>query len=175
MHLSPSGKSTSNSLYLRFAAPLFAYLLRQVTNRQDAEDLLLEVFLMASQEKLLEEWPEERQVAWLFRVARNKLVDYYRHQGHISWLPLAQAHALEDTGLMPESYAEQQEEYRQLYRALQQLSPAQQELVQLRYGQGLRLIEIAGILERPQGAVRKMLTRTLRQLRTYFLREGGKE
>ncbi len=176
MQLPHTEKGTWNLFYMRFASPLFAYLSRQVTNRQDAEDLLLEVFLRAFREEiLLEGWPEERQLAWLFRVARNKIVDYYRHERHVSWLPLIQANELEDKRLMPEEYVEQQEAYRQLYRAMQRLSPAQQELVRLRYGEELRLIEIAGILERPEGAVRKMLTRTLRQLRAYYTLEGEKE
>jgi RNA polymerase sigma factor (sigma-70 family) len=157
-----------NILYAHFSSTLFAYLARQVTNRQDAEDLLLEVFLSASKETALEELPEERQLAWLRKVARNKIIDYHRHQGLIHWLPLVQADELVDERLMPEERVEQEEEYAQLFQALKQLSPAQQELIQLRYGQELCFTDIAGILERPEGAVRKMLTRTLRQLRNYY-------
>jgi RNA polymerase sigma factor (sigma-70 family) len=176
MQLPNTEKSAWNTFYTHFAATIFAYLSQQVTNQQDAEDLLLEVFLNASREKMLEELSEERQLAWLHRVARNKIIDYYRHQGLISWLPLAQANELEDKNLTPEELVEQQEEYRQLYQAMKRLSPAQQELVQLRYGHELRFTEIAGLLERSEGAVRKMLTRTLRQLRTYYEQlERGKE
>lgn len=175
MQLPKTEKSSWNSFYIRFASPLFAYLSRQVTNRQDAEDLLLEVFLRALRENLLEGWPEARQLAWLYRVARNQVIDYYRHQGHIIWLPLTQASELEDTYSTPEAYAEQQEAYRQLYRAMNYLSPAQQELLRLRYGQELHLTEIAEILDRSEGTVRKMLTRTLRQLRIHYEREGGKK
>ena len=132
-------KSTWSPFYTRFASPLFAYLSRQVANQQDAEDLLLEVFLRALRENSLEEWPEERQLAWLRRVARNQLIDYYRHRGQVTWLPLTQASELEDTDATPEAYVDQQEAYRQLYRAMSCLSPAQQEVLRLRYAQELRL------------------------------------
>lgn len=169
-------KSTWSIFYMRFAPTIFAYLSRQMVNQQDAEDLLLEVFLRASQEAMLEEMPEERQLAWLRRVARNKVVDYYRHQRLISWLPLPQASELVDERLAPEERAEQQEAYTWLFLALKRLSPGQQELIRLRYGDELRLAEIAGIMGRPEGTVRKMLTRTRRQLRTYYEQlERGQE
>jgi RNA polymerase sigma-70 factor (ECF subfamily) len=168
MQLPNTEKSAWGTFYMRFATTIFAYLSRQVSNRQDAEDLLLEVFLSASQEAMLEELPEERQLVWLRRVARNKVVDYYRHQRLINWLPLAQAIELVDEHLTPEECVEQQEAYIWLSQALKRLSPEQQELIQLRYGYELRLTEIAGMLGRPEGAVRKQLTRARRLLRTYY-------
>lgn len=128
----------------------------------------MEIFLRASKETKLEELVEEHQLAWLRKVARNKIIDYYRHHTLITWHPLIQVKEIEDDNLTPEARVERQEKYTQLYQAIQRLSPIQQELIRLRYGHELRLTEIASMLERPEGAVRKMLTRTLRQLRTYY-------
>src|SRR5215467_8109669 len=60
------------SLYNRFAATIFTYLLNQVQNEHDAEDLLLEVFLAALSHESLSSLPVQGQLAWLRRVARNK-------------------------------------------------------------------------------------------------------
>ncbi len=79
------------SLYDRFAATIFTYLLSQVQNEQDAQDLLLEVFLAALGNELLSSLPEESQLAWLRRVARNKVVDRYRHITLLTFLPRPQA------------------------------------------------------------------------------------
>jgi RNA polymerase sigma factor (sigma-70 family) len=168
MQLSDTEKSNWNVLYRRFSSKIFAYLMQQVSNQQDVEELLLEVFLSVLKETALETWPEDRQLAWLRRVARNKVIDYYRHQKLINWLPLMQASKLADERMMPEERVEQKESYRQLFLALNRLSPDQQKLIRLRYGQELHLVEIARILERPEGVVRKMLTRTLRRLRTSY-------
>ncbi len=55
------------ALYDRFAVTIFQYLCQQVSNKQDAEDLLLEVFLAALQDETLSNLPAGRQLAWLRR------------------------------------------------------------------------------------------------------------
>lgn len=156
------------ALYHRHAPALLAYLCQQAASRQDAEDLLVEVFMAAHNNAALSPLSEERQLAWLRRVARNKVIDRYRHSALLTMLPLEQIVETEDSDLSPEQRAIQQENYRRLYAALAQLSPAQQQLIHLRYGNGLRLVAIAELLEKPEGTVRKMLARALHQLRAIY-------
>ena len=157
-----------STLYHRFASPILTYLCQQVSNEQDAEDLLLEVFVAAFNSEMLSTLPAGRQLAWLRRVARNKVIDRYRHNAHITMLPIEQALETADGELTPEQRAEEQENYERLYQALAHLSPLQQELIQLRYSRGLRPVEIAHLLHKPEGTVRSLLTRTLQQLRTIY-------
>ena len=70
--------------------------------------------------------------------------------------------------LTPEQRVVQRENYERLYISLERLSPLQQQLIRLRYGNGLRLVEIARILDKPEGTVRKWLARTLHQLRAIY-------
>jgi len=154
------GQST---LYERFAGTILAYLCQQVSNQQDAEDLLLEVFLAALQNTLLARLPAVRQLTWLRRVARNKVIDHYRHTTLFTMQPLEQAREIEDESLTPEQRAEEQEKWTCLLQAIEQLPPAQRELVRLRYVQELRLTQIAELMEKSEGTVRKMLSRTLRR------------
>ena len=109
------------------------------------------------------------------RVARNKVIDRYRHDALIAQIPLEQALAKEDSGLTPEQFTEQRESLSTLHRALARLTPLQQELLHLRYTQELRLAEIGMLLDRSEGAVRKLLARTLRQLHQIYttLEQGG--
>jgi RNA polymerase sigma factor (sigma-70 family) len=158
------------ALYDRFALTIFTYLGQQISNEQDAEDLLLEVFLAACKNEALSSLPTERQLAWLLRVARNKVVDRYRHLALLTLVPIELAGELEDAAPTPEQYMEQQEMYERLYLALEHLSPFQRELIRLRYRNGLRFSEIAGILEKSEGAVRKLCMRTLQQLRGIYTR-----
>ncbi len=88
-----------STLYDRFAATILAYLCQLVSNRQDAEDLLLEVFMAACNNEMLSGLPARRQLAWLRRVARNKAVDRYRHTARLTMLPLEQVRETEDEGL----------------------------------------------------------------------------
>ncbi len=156
------------TLYDRFAGIIFRYLFQQVSNEQDAEDLLLEVFLAALQDKSLSSLPAGRQLAWLRRVARYKVIDRYRHIALLNLLPIEQALEMEDTALTPEQYTEQKENYECLYQSIAQLTSLQRELIRLRYRNGLRFSEIAIILGKPEGAVRQLFVRTLRQLRAIY-------
>jgi RNA polymerase sigma-70 factor, ECF subfamily len=163
------------TLYDRFALTIFTYLCQQVSQEQDAEDLLVEVFLAAFKNEVLSSLPAERQLAWLLQVARNKVIDRHRHLALLTLVPIELAREMEDGALTPEQYAEQQEKYERLYRALEQLSPLQRELIRLRYTKSLRFFEIAGILEKSEGAVRKLCTRTLQQLRGIYQQTEGEK
>jgi len=163
-------------LYDRFTLTIFTSICQHVSNKQDAEDLLLEVFLAAFNNEALSSLPAERQLAWLLRVTRNKLVDRHRRLALLTLVPLELAREVEDGASTPEQYLEQQESYERLYLALEHLSPLQRELIRLRYTKCLRFCEIAGILEKSESAVRKLYSRTLRQLRgIYRQTEGGKQ
>jgi RNA polymerase sigma factor (sigma-70 family) len=157
-----------SALYDRFAATILTYLCQMVSNRQDAEDLLLDVFMAVFNNEMLLGLPARRQLAWLRRVARNKVVDRYRHAARLTILPLDQASETEDEGLTPQQHAEQGQSYERLSQAFAQLSPIQQELIRLRYGRDLRLTQIAEMFEKPAGTVRKLLARTLHQLRQLY-------
>ncbi len=153
-HVDTAQGDFGGSLYTCFAATIFTYLSQQVPNEQDAEDLLLEVYLAALKNDSLSTMSAPSQLAWLRRVARNKVIDRYRHITLLALLPIEQAMEMQDDALTPEQYAEQQEKFTELLR--------------LRYRNGLRFHEIAALLERPEGTVRKLFVRTLHQLREIF-------
>jgi len=161
-------KSFYASLYDQFATIIYGYLLTQVQHEQDAEDLLVEVFLAALNNAALPNLPGQGQLAWLRRVAHNKVIDRYRHMALLSLLPIERAVETIDEAITPEQFAERQEKFAHLYQAVAFLPALQRELLKLRYRDGLKLHEIAEALERPEGTVRKMLVRTLQEVKTLF-------
>src|SRR5260370_16321152 len=142
----------NRTLYERFTLTIFTSICQHVSNKQDAEDLLVEVFVAALNNEALSSLPAERQLAWLMRVTRNKLVDRHRHFALLTLVPLELAGEVEDSASTPEQAIEQQESYERLYRALEQLSPLQRELIWLRYTKRLPFSELPGILEKSQAA-----------------------
>jgi RNA polymerase sigma-70 factor (ECF subfamily) len=162
-------------LFERFATPLLAYVCQQVADRQDAEDLLLEIFLAAIQNPSLLHFSSGGQLAWLRRVARNKVIDHYRHRALFTTHPLTLAEDLLDRDVTPEQHVEDLETRAWLVQALDHLSPTQRELIRLRYVQELRLTQIAALLEKSEGTVRKMLSRTLRQLQTRYEQDARRK
>lgn len=68
----------AEELFHRHAPALFAFLRQQTSSREDAEDLLLEVFTAVLEQKQPGQMPQEIRRLLIWRIARNKLVDAYR-------------------------------------------------------------------------------------------------
>src|SRR5215470_6008841 len=78
-------------LYQCYAPGLFAYAFQQTSSREEAEDIVLDVFLSVLQNPRFPTFDEKKQGAWLWTITRNKVVDAYRRSTHrqyvsIEWL-----------------------------------------------------------------------------------------
>ena len=158
------------NLYDRYGAAIFAYVRSQQFSREDAEDLTVAVFMAALKRDNLARLSDKEQLAWLRRVAHNKLIDRYRQTTRHPSVTLDQAEEMmqPDTMQDPEYAALQQEEYRQLHQIIGGLSTMQQQILHLRFGVGLHMVEIAALLNKREAAIRKQLSRTLTFLRTTY-------
>jgi RNA polymerase sigma-70 factor (ECF subfamily) len=158
--------SPAAALYERHAALIFAYLRVHVSALEDAEDLLLEVFLAALEWKPIYGLPPDEQIAWLRQVAHNKLADQYRQAARRPTVRLEHLQALleADSALTPEQQALRQKERHRLGTALQQLEPHQRQVLHLRFSVGLRCAQIGLLLGKREEAVRQLLSRTLSSL-----------
>ena len=164
---------TVSTLYQRYAPGIFSYLHLHVRTREDAEDLLVDTFLAACESQTFQALSQEKQRLWLWRVVRNKVVDYYRSPAHrqtVNVDDLADA-IYADENLAPELLAERGEEYHQLRTQVQQLPWLQQQILQLRFVNDLTSLEIARIVGKNDAAARMMLSRTLNLLRSIYMKK----
>jgi RNA polymerase sigma factor (sigma-70 family) len=157
-------------LYQRHVYALLNFIRRYVSTREDAEDVLLEVFMAALERNALAGLSDDEQLAWLRRVAHNKCVDIYRHAQRHPAVPLDSiADSLyEDEEQAPEQVALRTEEQVLLRSHLANLSEQQQAVLYLRFGHGLRTPEIATRLNKRESAVRMLLSRALNLLRGIY-------
>ncbi len=169
----PYGPDSTGTLYDRYAASVFAYARLHTTSWEDAEDLTIEVFLKALEHDNLSWLAEKQQLVWLRRVAHNKLVDSYRRSIRPPVVPLEQLveTVYHEEALAPEQLALRREELERLYKAVGKLSLLQQQVIRLRFGDGLRFAEIGILLNMGEGAVRKLSSRTLARLRIIYDRD----
>lgn len=157
-------------LYQQYALSLMTYIRRYVPTREEAEDILLEVFLAALQHQELAHFGEQRQLAWLQRVAAHKSADYHRRSARHPVVPLEQAaeSLIADKRYSPDQLAMRQEEETVLYSRLTRLPQSYQQVLQLRFAQGLRCREIALRMNKSEGAIRMILSRALTLLRDVY-------
>jgi RNA polymerase sigma factor (sigma-70 family) len=153
-------------LYRQHAVFLMTYVRRHVRLREDSEDIVLEVFLATLQQHELVHLSEEQQLAWLLRVALNKIADHHRRAG--KWV----AQSLDEaaTAIPADEQSLDQlvlrdEEHARLREQLGQLPEQYQLVLYLRFAVGLRSTEIAARLHKSPGAVRMTLVRALNTLR----------
>lgn len=164
------------ALYKRYASALFKYIYTSLSRREEAEDILVEVFLAALKDQHLIHLNEQQQLAWLFRVARNKVADWHRSAlrypaTSLELLPSSFEEHFSETG-RPDILLLQREEYMLLRQQIARLPEMQQEVLRLRFILELRHSEIAALLGKTEGAVQILFWRAIHSLRTLYQREA---
>ena len=159
-------------LFRKYAPGLLTYFRMHLTSGEDAEDLMVEVFLAALENAKFALLSEKEKQLWLWRVTRNKVIDTYRrartHQ-NVTLEHIADG-LFEDEMAGPEYTALRQEDYMELYAHLQSLPPIQQQILRMRFGQDLSCREIATALGKQENLVRVTLSRSLNLLRNIYRR-----
>jgi RNA polymerase sigma-70 factor (ECF subfamily) len=146
-----------NLLVSRWEKRVFNYLLRLVSNREDAMDLCQDVFLKAYQNLPKLDDPA-RFSGWLFRIAHNEAFSLLRKRRPEGELPVnAQAAG---PGLLPIELS------LAVQTALGRLTEDQREAVLLKVYQGFKFEEMAEILACPVSTVKSRLYTALDLLKT---------
>lgn len=72
-----SEKKIVEKLFLQYRVKLLAFIRSKISNKEDAKDILSEVFLKIHQNiHTLDS--HERLISWLYTITRNTIIDYYR-------------------------------------------------------------------------------------------------
>lgn len=158
-------------LYDRHHERIFRYVWSRTSDRHVAEDLTGETFL-----RMVRHLPNYRSrgvpfTAWLYRIARNLIVDHHRSEAGRVPVPLATVEGsgaeMDDTGVV----VERKLSVERIRQALAGLDPAQREVVELRFLAGLSLREVAQALDRSVAAVKSLQYRGLLALRLVLQHE----
>ncbi len=144
---------------------IFRFIWLRVRDHALAEDLTGEVFM-----RMVAELPryQNRDLpfrAWLYRIAHNLVIDNYRtDKSHMS-LPLEQVILHANPATHPDVMTDQALTIERVQQALDNLDPAQREVVELRFLAGLSLKDAAATLNKTVAAVKSLQHRGLSTLR----------
>lgn len=156
--------SAFGTLYDRYQPAIYRFVLFKVGRREDAEDLTHQIFIKAWQRIDQYEGRGFPFSSWLYRIARNQIVDFYRSHRETTSIDeldvvLASTPTLEhdiDTRL----------DARRIRTVMTQLKPEYQDVIILRFIEECSVEDTATALNRSQGAVKVLQHRALAQLRT---------
>jgi RNA polymerase sigma-70 factor (ECF subfamily) len=150
-------------LYDHYGPRMYAYIYRRVGDATLAEDLTAELFLRVLRALRNERAWSDSFRAWLYRVAHNLVVDHYRRQPSLPAQSLDESLAAQHGD--PLVIAEDVQASERLRAAIGQLTQDQQQVLALRFGEGLTAKETARILGKSTGAVEALQHRALAALR----------
>ena len=157
-------------IYDRHAETIYHYAYRFVGDAHVAEDLTSEVFLKLLQVLGTSRAPREQLQGWLYRVARNLAVDWFRQQAKGVQISLNEQ--VTPGGDSPASRLEQQQLHQDLREAISRLAPGQQQVIILRFGEGRKIREIGRLMGKSEGSIKLMQYRAMRKLRKLLENQG---
>lgn len=150
------------TLYDQYAEVIFRYVYSHLENRLDAEDLTEEIFLRAW--RALPKYDERGLpfTAFLFRIARNSLIDYYRQKKVVTSLDDMEVQSHEPS---PEEAVDINIENHDLRKTIAELREDYRNVLIFRFLSGLSPEETAQVMQRSVGAVRVLQHRALSALK----------
>jgi len=147
-------------LYDRHFERVYAFVVRRVPNRDAAEDVTADVFHRALAGLRTYEWRGVPFAAWLLRIAANAIVDRSKRAGR----EVSVESGAPEPSVAPD--AEASDRYADLFRLVDDLPADQRRVVVERFVEQRSIREIAGRLNRTEGAVKQLQFRALQTLRT---------
>jgi RNA polymerase sigma-70 factor, ECF subfamily len=166
-----SAADAFTQLYAQYLPKVYRYISYRITDVPAAEDLTSMVF-----EKALTKFKsfssEKAQFStWIFTIARNTLIDYYRVSHREKAVPLDDPAVAARPGISPEEESDREEEVRILNTCLARLSHTEREIISLKFGAEMTNRQIARELALSESNVGVIIYRAVRKLRDDF--RGG--
>jgi len=148
-------------------ASLYRYLRRQGAAPDVAEDCLQEALVRAFRSlDTLRDWGKAR--GWIFGIARHVFLDHTRR----SAVRARPVEATAEERPSPDEELDRADRARWLRRAITRLGSPRSDVIDLHYGSGLTVNEIARALDLPSGTVKTHLYRARAELRRALVEES---
>jgi RNA polymerase sigma-70 factor (ECF subfamily) len=148
-------------LYDRYVNRIYNYVYHRVGNHRDAEDLTARTFYRALSH--IERYVDRGVPfsAWLYRIAHNLVANWHRDRARRQTISLDDVTVVVESQASPHEQAEASERHEALRQAIRRLSPERQQLLILKYSEGLSNAAIGEVMGRSEGAIKSLYHRTL--------------
>ena len=153
------------AVYRENYKPIYNYIFMQLLHRQEAEDIVSDVFMKAYDAYVFYDPSSASEKTWLFRIAKNRLIDHYRRRA-VRPVDTVEDEVLEavptDGG---EFDAIEDDTNRIVYSVLSRLRPEEREILLMRYIREMKNPEIAAELGIAEKAASERIRRALAKCR----------
>lgn len=150
-------------LYDLYFDRIYAYIAWRAASRDEAEDMVSEVFQKALANLRRFEWRGAPFSAWLYRIAANEITDHAERVGR--------ERAIESPPEAEEANQEEAHDRAKVFALMRELPADQRKVLELRFMEEKSTREVAEVLQRSEGAIKQLQFRGLENLRAMI---GGK-
>jgi RNA polymerase sigma-70 factor, ECF subfamily len=157
------------SLYQTYYPKIYNYAFLQMGDVQASEDLASDVMLKMIESINKYHFRGLPFGAWVFRIARNRLIDLHRRRRRRGEVDLSET--LSSALASPQALAERALERGQLQIALKHLTDEQRQVITLKFIQGFDNASVGQIMQRSEGAIKSLQHRALGSLRRLLYTE----
>ena len=172
LHFQQGEKEAFAKLYDHYVEKIYKYFYFK-TSQEEAFDLTETVFLKVWENiKSYKKKKGSSFASWIYRIAHNQLVDYYRFNKGNAELDESEPDHRHD--ISPVFLTEQSLSRDNLKSALDRLKSVYREVITLSFLNGLENEEIAQVLKKSEGSLRVLKFRALRELKKVLTEMGIK-
>ena len=157
-------KKKFSKIYDRYIDKIYRFVFLKVSSTEIAEDLTSETFLRGWKAFETDQKSIENPQAFLYRIARNLVVDFYRNKSKVQMVS-AEYTQIEDPRPNPEEKAKSRADMEIIQQALANLKEDYQNVIIWHYLDDLPIPEVAKLLDKSEKTTRVTLHRALKALK----------
>ncbi len=171
LHAKQGSEQAFGQLYELYFEKIFKFIFYRVSHKEIAEDLTEDVFIKA--------WTSIRSVkedsfsGWLYQIAKNKVIDYYRQKKTMVDLDEIENILESDQNLNED--ANTVIERKVFMEALKLLTPEQQIIIKLKFIEDMDNFEIAELISKSEGSIRVVQHRAIQKLQELISKQVKKQ
>ena len=157
------------ALYDKYFDQIYRYVYRRVNNRDTVHDLVSQTFYDALSHIQGYEWRGYPFSSWLYKIAHNNVLKWYREQSKMQTVQLDEIGELRDLNVNHEETAIRKEEESEVQNVLRQLDPDEREIIRLKFFEEVSNIEIAEIMGLSPNHIGVKVFRTLKKVKQLLI------
>lgn len=151
------------ALYEQHRDNVYTYIYHRVGCNPDiAEDITADVFVRMVSNLHTYKVKSAPLMAWLYTIARNRIIDYYRDADKRKDAPLSEN--LVDTMSLPETHVARSYDLDEVRAAIENLTDSQRDVLICRFMNEMSVKETAQVLNRTEGAIKTLTRRAIAAL-----------
>ena len=159
-------------LYNHYFPKIYGYIFKRVGHKETTEDLVSATFIKVFSNLKNYQYQNCSFGAWIYRIATNNLIDYYRKQGRKKEVNIDNIEEMASLDTSPEEVAKLAENRQTVKLVMARLPQRQAEVINLKFFAELSNIEIAATLGISVNNAGVLIHRAIKQFDNFYKKYG---